>query len=406
MNRYSAGNNWLSLSAFSIPLLPLFLLGYNYPLSPYYISPLDFVWLWLCGLLVSYGLIAVHETGHAIAGYLVGIEITDLTIGHWRKLFTFNVGSVLVTIRAAPSTGYVSPVASSALFSAPRFTFFLLAGVLAEAWVIALTASLPAIPQLDSLGATALELSRLNVFCIGGTHIVFNLLPRRVSFGGTLHFTDGLQLLDFWRTRPEHGARKKRLAELLEVNALCSAKKFPAARDRLLAMLAQELDDGLLSSLGNLHVECGEFDQAEAIWRGLLAKPGLTSQKLAETLDALCCLLIFHGRNDLLPEADAWSTEALRHSPYAITLKGTRGSILIELGRIDAGIQMLNDVLKRSECPTDRAISSAYLAKACAAKGDRTVALQWLEKSRALNPDHLVVKRIAAELSVASASST
>ena len=101
---------------------------------------------------------------------------------------------------------------------------------------------------------------------------------------------------------------------------------------------------------------------------------------------------------DLLPEAEAWNNEALRYAPDAITLKATRGGLLIELGQIDKGIVLLREVIKRSECKIDQTIGFAYLAKACAAKGDPTEAQRWIEKACAIDSEHFVVKRIASEL--------
>jgi tetratricopeptide (TPR) repeat protein len=149
--------------------------------------------------------------------------------------------------------------------------------------------------------------------------------------------------------------------------------------------------------LGTLLAESGDTAAAEAHMRALLKQPSGFLQK-AGLLDSLCCLPLFHGRKDLLAEADAWSNEALSYSPKAITLKGTRGSILIELGRIDEGIAMLTEVFKRSECPIDHTISAAYLAKAYSAKGLTNESNQWLEKANVIQPENTVARRISKEL--------
>jgi hypothetical protein len=100
----------------------------------------------------------------------------------------------------------------------------------------------------------------------------------------------------------------------------------------------------------------------------------------------------------LLKESDAWSAEALRYAPNAITLKGTRGSLLVEFGRTDEGISMLQDVLKETDCPLDHVISSAFLAKAFWITADFPRAEHYLEKAERLDPGHCAVRRIKAEL--------
>lgn len=57
-------------------------------------------------------------------------------------------------------------------------------------------------------------------------------------------------------------------------------------------------------------------------------------------------------------------------SPLHDKWRLARGSILIEMGRMEEGIAMLHDVQKSSECPIDQAICAAYLAKAHDKNGD------------------------------------
>src|ERR1044072_6882938 len=108
MNRYSAGHTVVDAGTLALPLLPYALshsLYRQYAYSePWYAIPA----LWLLGLGIAYALILVHESGHALVGWLAGIEISGVTIGHWRKIGTCRVGGVPVTFRAAPATGYVS----------------------------------------------------------------------------------------------------------------------------------------------------------------------------------------------------------------------------------------------------------------------------------------------------------
>ena len=156
--------------------------------------------------------------------------------------------------------------------------------------------------------------------------------------------------------------------------------------------------------LATLQAENGDSHASEAYWRSLLQGDGLSPGKTAEILDSLCCLPIYYGRTDLLPEAERWIGEALNHVPDAITLKGTKGSILVEQGRIEEAIPLLRDVLRRSECGLDHAISAAYLAKAHALQGDLSTAKNYLARAQKANPDHIVVKRIAQELSAQNAA--
>jgi len=399
MNRYSAGHNLLQASAFAAPVLPMMILAAVYP-HPLYVATLpDLGFLWLLGLGVSYGLIAVHETGHAIAARLVGLELTSITIGHWRKLFSFRLGSFTVTVRAAPSSGYVAAKLSPNSFSAPRVVVFLLAGVATELIPVGLAALGPDVPGIRSFGDLALVFGRITVLCIGTLQVLENLLPIEGIVAGDKHPTDGLQLLRLWKQRHQRPAQRQLFADGQKLDALRSAKRFTEAIEFATNLARQHPDnEGFLPLIASLHLEAGDTHTAEAIWRSLLAHPCESKTKRAEQLDQLSCLALYYDRVELLPEAEAWNNEALRYAPDAITLKGTRGSILIELGRIDEGIVLEREVIKRSECKIDQAVGSAYLAKAYAAKGDFTEARRWIDKACAIDSDHFVVKRIAGEL--------
>jgi tetratricopeptide (TPR) repeat protein len=208
-----------------------------------------------------------------------------------------------------------------------------------------------------------------------------------------------LQLLRLWKHRHERPAQRQLFADGQKLDALRSAKRFTEAIELATNLVRQHPDKvDILRLVGWLHFEAGDTHKAEAICRELLTRPFESKAKLAELLDQLSCIALYYGRTDLLPEADAWSNEALWYAPDAITLKGTRGSILIELGRIDEGMVMLREVTKRSECKIDQTIGSAYLAKAYAAKGDFTEAQRWIEKAYAIDSEHPLVKRIAGEL--------
>jgi tetratricopeptide (TPR) repeat protein len=398
MNRYSAGHNWLYAGAYAGPIVPLWIIS-TYTDSPYVATPLNIVLLWVAGFGISYGMIAAHELGHAAAARLVGIEITTINIGHWRRLFAFQWRKVEIVVRAAPSTGYVTLRPSPNLLSAPRMVPMLLAGVATEMGIVAV-AALGSFPVAIQSFRDLLEVfCRISIVCLGGFHAIANLWPTDTAIGGEAHATDGAQLLRFWKARSERPAEREVLSELMEIDRLIAAKRFTDARDRASGLAEKHpAQRQFRQVLAAIHAECGATEKAEAIWRELLTGPDLTKNKLAELLDSLCCLPLYHGRMDLLREADAWSNEALRYVPEAITLKGTRGGVLVELGRIDEGLVFLTDVMKKSECRIDHAITAAYLAKAFAVKGNRQESQRWLEKARAVDAEHRVVRRIGGEL--------
>lgn len=110
-------------------------------------------------------------------------------------------------------------------------------------------------------------------------------------------------------------------------------------------------------------------------------------------LDRLCTLFIFEGHSDYLPDADAWSAAALALKPLA-TLKGTRGSILVELGRLEEAESLLRQCLTESSNPTDQGISKFYLALIAHAHGESKVAKRLAWEAWNAFPDPMIYRRI------------
>lgn len=400
VNRYSRGQSILHVGSFLAPLTPLVLLAASRGYMSLEPSLPELVLLWIIGLGISYMLIIVHELGHVIGGRVAGLEITKVNIGHWRRLVSFRLGKTELVFRVAPASGYVTPRPSIRLLSLPRVVLFLISGIASEGAVVLLAWKfLPSPGEVTSFDDLMIAFCRFDILLVGTFQTVLNALPLWGQVGGDRHPTDGMQLLGLWRNRRQRPTQRHFMAECEELNAQLARKDFPAALISIQTLLGRHSDNRQLrQTLASVHATMGNTHQAEAIWRDLLSQPGLTPLVLAEYLDNLSCLPLYHGRTDLLPEAEAWINEALRHAPDAITLKGTRGGLLVELGRIDEAISTLRHVIKRSECPIDRMISSACLAKAWHSKGELSAARKWLARATAIDPTHPLVRRIALEI--------
>ncbi|MEO6567324.1 MAG: site-2 protease family protein [Opitutaceae bacterium] len=165
MDRYSGGNTVLHAGTFALPAISLGIMSAWCGDVLYYQSNLfEACLLWIVGLLVSYLLIIIHESGHLLAARVAGIQIESITIGHWRKLASFTLGSLKVVLRAAPASGYVIPQPTAKRSSTAGLCLFVLGGVLAEGIVVALAIAMPTPSPIVSFG---------EVLCLSG----------RTSFG-------------------------------------------------------------------------------------------------------------------------------------------------------------------------------------------------------------------------------
>ena len=114
------------------------------------------------------------------------------------------------------------------------------------------------------------------------------------------------------------------------------------------------------------------------------------------------------GPSIFLPEADAWSQEMLALEPDTVTFQGTRGSVLVELGRFNEGEALLREVWATSASETDAAISAFYLGVAAKHHGHRRGVRRWARRSRGFAPyvGKWLTDRIDQELLTPAAAST
>lgn len=117
-------------------------------------------------------------------------------------------------------------------------------------------------------------------------------------------------------------------------------------------------------------------------------------------LDNLSCIVVMHGYKKYLNDADRWSEEAIKLASYSKTLKGTRGAILVELGRYDEGKQLLLPLTEPENDALDIAVSSCYIAKAEYFLGNIERVNAWLANAKEIGgaDANKVLKRIQKEI--------
>lgn len=121
-----------------------------------------------------------------------------------------------------------------------------------------------------------------------------------------------------------------------------------------------------------------------------------TSAERRRVLDALATEVLAYELTAFLPDADRWSEEALALAPATLTLQGTRGSVLVELGRLEEGEALLRTVWEQSASETDAAICAFYLGKAARLRGQRRQVHRWLKRAKTFAP--FVGKWLAARI--------
>jgi tetratricopeptide (TPR) repeat protein len=114
-------------------------------------------------------------------------------------------------------------------------------------------------------------------------------------------------------------------------------------------------------------------------------------------LDYLACVPFMEGHRQYLPEADRWSHQLVAFQPQNVTLKGTRGALLVEQGRFDEAEPLLNEVYATSESDMDRGISSLYLAIVAKHRSNHREARRLAERARRTYRPAWLIQRVKQE---------
>jgi Peptidase family M50 len=347
---------------------------------------MTFALWWFIGLVVG---AAVHEAGHLLCAIAASVPIRLLSVGVGPVLLRGHVGSTRLELRLLPLSGFVSPRLVTDVRKG-RLSLFLLGGVLGNAAMICLVAVLDAVgaiqkfPPLvrDGLGPLVFA----QVFLI-----VLNLIPFRAKVNGMRMATDGLQLLRLLRGSPAVGY----LAALDRYGGEKLLRPSQAA-SRIAQQLARSerwVDEKI------------RRDVQEALLDEL-AQDGLACAEEMLVLDALVTDGLLYGDPDLRPRLDEWSLRALQLGPQVKTLLGSRGAVLVELGRYKDGKALLEQAAASHRSDSFGSfMTNIFLARAEHALGDAPAARRLMTAARmevetgSMSPGVVsLIKRTEAEL--------
>jgi tetratricopeptide (TPR) repeat protein len=104
----------------------------------------------------------------------------------------------------------------------------------------------------------------------------------------------------------------------------------------------------------------------------------------------------------LLPEADQFSAEALQHLPWVPAVTGTRGTVLVELGRLEEGIALLKKSMALHAEKQGKALNACHIALGEMRRGDLNAARAHLAIARTLDRKCFLLPEVEAQLKATS----
>lgn len=362
---------------------------------------LDLPVLFVVGFLVLHLVIGVHEGGHWLAGRLVGIRTSRFLVGSGRCLLRLRRPTFELRWSVYPTHGYVQPHPGAELTSFPRTTIYFLGGIAAELLMaVACGACLRDNLLWHWVWTTALTRYVLFVLILQLVLTIYSsAYPAWGETGGSPQPNDALQIVLHWRTRGEKLSRAQFYTDVARYNQIASqgaGAETESAFDDLAAKYPNEPDLRLMAS--GLLAAKGRFAEARAIIDDLLRLEPLVAATRAHYIDHLITLFLNYGIAEWASEIDRWSYDALLASPNSVTLRGTRGSVLAELGRNAEARRLLDEVLAETESTTDQVFCHTYLAWLDAQEGKQDSAQKHLETAKALTLPMPALDRIEKKI--------
>lgn len=184
------------------------------------------------------------------------------------------------------------------------------------------------------------------------------------------------------------------------VLGLIAGGRWDEAKSEIIRMVRKPVSDGTATLLWWLLLENlalqADVKRFEATVRECLSILPQRGRPLVLDYSACHCFMRPSGQQ-LLELADRFSAEALLLAPQSLTVQGTRGSVLAELGRLDEAEALLGPVFETASPGINRAYSALYLAVICLRRGQTEKAKAFAQEAQRNEPAGFVIDRLKAE---------
>jgi len=335
--------------------------------------------------------VCLHELGHAWGGLSAGANVSFIELGRrhaqWKPWQVRFLG-ITWLINSAPTMGLAHVSFSTAERYRERQCWMIACGPLTN--LALLVAGL----LLGFFGERSLLPFALG-WCLAQASLCFiSIFPHMARFPDQQRPNDGLL---FWQTLQISDSDVEQ--QILAGRIARQFGEFEAmARCLTLEELTEQhnADPANVSVLWHLAYRLAEVhDPRSAPYFGkLVADPDLPEALLPDAIDTFLTLQLHVG-----PPADPNAADLLSQRLLTMTdtisTRGTRGSVLVDIGRSEEGKQLLNEVLTKTTSKLDKTYANAFLSLAAQSEGNLTAARDYAWAAREADPGSPVLARVA-----------
>jgi len=296
--------------------------------------------------------VTIHELAHFVTGRALGRKPWCLRIGHGETVFDKEFASFRLILKSLPYSGAVYPYAKGS-----RISQF--AAVLAAPLSNALLFAIALFFVMQSDESSAFDAIPMQMLVANAYLLLLSIIPFYSSSGPN----DGMILWHVLRGTPPNTASRTRSIDFSGPSWLWLVK----------------------------HQRATDFLDK---FREPLKRQDLSIEQRCELLDTFVTAILMYGATEYLQQADVYSNELFRLQPDVATIKGTRGSVLVEMGELSAGMIMLEEVMKSDSDNFVRAIAASFLALGHWKQNNLSEAQHWIALSRKFDPNCASMRRI------------
>lgn len=321
--------------------------------------------------------VIIHEAGHLIAAKAVGGTPRRVVLGKGHELFRTKLFNIRVVINSSFLGGQAYASFEKPGFLKLRYGVFIAGGVLLN--VILALAVTPVFEMSFSDHSGEVVTSIPYAIFLSNAAMLVNLIPYYTSIAGMKVPTDGLALLKLPFTKLGEVERGIDINLLWDGQEFLEQKDYESAWNVLQEYLARYPDTKALS----MHLSL------------ILLKTGRIQESLDECLKLLNHLedqqvkrFTGHIYNQIawtylvlndINQADHYSALAIKAIPNESFVQGTRGTVLIEKGTLDEGMNLLLDNMDFKYVNSITKAAAIYLMLAYHIRGDVTERNKYLQ---------------------------
>jgi hypothetical protein len=368
----------------------------SFPLTLYYPTSGVGLLLLIVSVFQLFVLIStiLHELGHAIAGRSVGIRVFSIEIGKGPVVYEFLFGGIRWRIRAIAFGGITYGTPFNAHYFRLKEFIFVLGGPMTNILLLFISikflsfdTTFKSTPFTGFMPMVLLALANCLLLALSLWPYMANSVAGKIP-------NDGLLLWKIWRFD------KTKIEETLAARYLYEANEQWRQKD--LAGAKRWIDDGLRHFPENLRLKMSvagilslqkKYPEALRAYALFIGRHKKHEDMDSLLLNNIAYVYVLMGKPELLPKADICSHLALKRMPWMVHYKGTRGSVLVELGKYDEGLKLLHDAMKNHPEKRGQALNACYIGIAEARRGYQHESRNYFAVARKLDPDCILLDR-------------